>query len=117
MGTGDKTEKDILVDCDRGRALGCKSFCCRLIVRLAPGERDPSFPDNREKSCVDKHQKTGLCLQFDEETSLCACWNARPLACRTYNCSQDSRLRVVLEEGFSSLVQLATSDALRKKCR
>ncbi len=102
---------ETVLDCDAGRSLGCATYCCRLIVRLAPGERDPSFPDNPLKNCVDKDPKSGLCLQLDPETSRCNAWSTRPKACRVFDCNDDARLQVVLQQGFVSLTQLATSAA------
>lgn len=44
-----------LLDCNAGRKLGCKSFCCRLLVRLEEHERNEIDPvTNRPKGYVDK---------------------------------------------------------------
>lgn len=102
MGDG----KEALVDCDAGRALGCASFCCRLIVRLGPGERDPSRPDEPAKHCVDKDRKDGLCVLFDRETQACTAWDRRPTTCREYDCNGDPLLQVVLRDGYHSLTAL-----------
>jgi hypothetical protein len=103
-----RTDGAILVDCDAGRRRGCQTFCCRLIVRLAPEERDPADP---RKNCVDKNPLDGLCIHLDRETSRCRIWNARPAVCRGYDCREDPLLEVVLREGFRSLTELVTAEA------
>ena len=95
----------VVLDCDTGRRMGCATYCCRLIVRLRPGERDPSDP-REEKSCVDKDPKSGLCIHLDDETHRCGIWAERPSACREFDCNADYRLQVVLEQRITSIVQL-----------
>lgn len=99
-----KAEDRTVVDCEAGRRLGCRTFCCRLLVRLQAHERDPGSP----KSCVDK-APDGLCLHIDRATFRCAVWEGAPAICRAYDCSTDPLLQIVLREGFSSLVQLVGS--------
>lgn len=101
--------KTVVLDCDAGRRLGCASFCCRLIVRLEPGERDPGHPERVEKHCVDKDPDDGLCVHFDRESCGCRVWDARPALCRAYDCNRDPLLQLVLRHGFRSLVDLVTS--------
>jgi hypothetical protein len=74
------------------------------LVRLQPGERDPSAPDNPEKRFVDKHPKTGLCVNLDPETQLCQTWDRVPRWCAEYDCNEDPRLQVVLQHGFTSIL-------------
>ena len=100
-----------IVDCDTGRAMGCATFCCRLLVRLAPGERDPESPDC-DKSCLDKDPATGLCVYLDPNTHRCRIWDQRPRVCREYDCNEDPKLQRVLREGYSSLTRLATASEL-----
>lgn len=95
-----------ILDCDEGRARGCATFCCRLLVRLGPEERDPSG-DAPGKSLVDKNPRTGLCLLLDPTTQRCTAWDRRPKTCREYDCREDPRLAIVLEHGFVGLVELA----------
>jgi len=99
----------VLLDCDAGRRMGCRSFCCRLIVRLANGERDPGHPDNAAKHCVDKDPKDGLCVYFDRERGVCSVWPLRPTICRAYDCNRDPLLQIVLRDGFHSLTQLVNT--------
>jgi hypothetical protein len=86
--------------------MGCGTFCCRLIVQLAPGERDPGAGD-REKSCLDKDPATGQCIYLDAATGRCGIWAQRPAACRAYDCNRDPKLQRVLREGYTSLTRLA----------
>lgn len=102
---------EVVLDCEAGRRLGCHSFCCRLIVRLQPGERDPTDPDNTLKHCVDKDLSDGLCVHFDKTGSTCTIWKGRPQTCREYDCNMDPLLSVVLERGFTSLVDLVRAQS------
>lgn len=97
----------VLIDCEAGRRMGCASFCCRLIVRLSPSERDPGSPDDPGKHCLDKDTRDGLCVYFERDTGRCGIWERRPRTCREYECNSDPLLQVVLREGYSSLVRLA----------
>lgn len=97
------------VDCDAGRRLGCATFCCRLIVRLAPDEPHPT--GERRGNCIDKDPVTGLCVHLERGTQRCGIWDKRPRICRAYDCNHDPSLQVVLREGYRSLTQLAFSDA------
>jgi uncharacterized protein len=96
------------LDCDRGRRLGCATFCCSLIVRLEPGECDPTMPKAAGKSCIDKDTKSGICIHLNKSNQHCAIYADRPRLCRRYDCRTDPLLPVVLEHGFQSLVQLVT---------
>jgi hypothetical protein len=97
------------VDCDIGRELGCSTFCCRLIVRLAPGEREPGAEGRSDKHCVDKDLKSGWCVHLEPTTHACKVWSGRPRVCREYDCNTDPLLQVVLEHGFVDLTTLVKS--------
>jgi hypothetical protein len=94
------------VDCDKGRAMGCHTFCCRLIVRLAPGELEPSGEYADGKRCVDKDPTSGWCIHLDCQTSRCRVWAQRPVVCREYDCNHDPLLPIVLSTGIVNLAQL-----------
>jgi len=94
------------LDCDEGRRLGCHTFCCSLIVRLEPGECDPTMPDAPMKNCIDKDPDSGICIHLDQERGHCSIYRERPKLCRQYDCRRDPLLPVVLEYGFNSLVEL-----------
>jgi len=92
-----------LLDCDAGRKLGCKSFCCRLLVRLEEHERNEVDPaTNRVKGYVDK-KENGTCVHQDEENGLCLNWENRPKICREYDCNFDKLLQVVFKSSGKSI--------------
>ena len=104
-------EREVFLDCEEGRRLGCATFCCRLIVRLTPEERDGGVPGvEPAMNCVPKDTE-GLCIHLDRETSLCRIWRERPRVCREYDCNHDLLLSVVLRNGFTSLTQLVRDAA------
>ena len=99
----DDNIKAALIDCDAGRTLGCKSFCCRLLVRLEEHERHEIDPETSlVKGYVGK-KENGRCLHQDDETGLCANWENRPKACREYNCNHDPFLQTVLRSKGKSI--------------
>jgi len=100
----------VILDCEAGRALGCASYCCRLIVRLRPGERDPGRPNEARAGCVDKDPLDGLCVHFDKQTGRCRVWDRRPSICRAFDCNHDPLLQVVLSEGYHSLTRLVKAE-------
>lgn len=104
---------EAILDCDAGRALGCASFCCRLLVRLRLGERAPRTAEGVKKSCVDKDPHSGLCVWFDAQSGRCKVWDERPSICREYDCNRDPLLQVVLRDGFVSLVALVRAEPPR----
>lgn len=93
------------VDCAAGRQLGCRVFCCRLLVRLAPDERLPGENGLPPKGYVDKDAH-GYCVHFQRANGLCAIWERRPRICREYNCNYDPLLQVALRFEFNNLVEL-----------
>jgi len=97
-----KTIKTASVDCDRGRELGCQSFCCSLLVRLDPEEREPSKDGLPAKGFVPKDEN-GRCIHQDLESGLCRIWERRPRVCREYECNSDPLMQVVVKFGFTSL--------------
>lgn len=109
---------DADIDCDAGRALGCQTFCCRLLVRLDPEERDPGDGHRPVKSCVDK-DPDGYCVHLDREQHRCRIWERRPRICREYHCNDDLMLQAALQLGCNNIVQLAqaaTRMTLPKEC-
>lgn len=100
------------VDCEAGRALGCNTFCCRLLVRLKPHEMDPSDGHTAAKGFIDKDDK-GYCIHIDQTTWMCGNWENRPEVCREYSCNQDPLLQVVLTEGFTNIAEVAKKAATK----
>lgn len=102
----EQSARTVFVDCDAGRRLGCRTFCCRLLVRLKPHEmkrRDDGLPP---KGFVDKTPE-GLCVHMDADSGRCRIWESRPETCREYSCNEDFMLQVALREEFASIVELA----------
>jgi len=99
---------DADIDCDAGRALGCRTFCCRLLVRLDPDEREPGQDGFPAKGYVDKDLVDGFCIHLDRESYRCRIWARRPRVCREYHCNDDTMLQAALMLGtFRNIVELA----------
>lgn len=98
-----KKIEQALLDCDAGRKLGCKNFCCRLLVRLEEHERNEVDPStNRLKAYVDK-KENGTCLHQNEKSGLCENWENRPKICREYDCNYDKLLQIVIKSSGKSI--------------
>lgn len=93
------------VNCEAGRRLGCETYCCRLLVRLDPDEREPTTDGSVAKGYVDKHEN-GDCIHLDTEKLLCRIWHKRPRVCREYECNSDFLLQVAIRNGFTSIGRL-----------
>lgn len=98
------------IDCARGRALGCQTFCCRLLVRLEPDERPPAENGLAQKGYMDK-DPDGYCIHFDRASGRCRIWENRPRICRAYNCNRDPLLQVALRYPFRNLADLLRASA------
>ncbi|HEY9148747.1 MAG TPA: YkgJ family cysteine cluster protein [Gammaproteobacteria bacterium] len=101
----------VFVDCEAGRQLGCRTYCCRLLVQLKPHERQPSVDGSPAKGYVDKDER-GLCIHMDSESWRCKIWEERPETCREYSCNDDFKLQVVLREEFANIADLARKTAV-----
>lgn len=101
---------DSLIDCEVGRRLGCRTFCCRLLVRLDEDEREPAANGAIAKGFVDKGPD-GLCVHLDRSTHRCGIWEKRPRICREYDCNHDYLLQAAIRLGVTNIVQLSR-DAL-----
>lgn len=96
------------VDCDAGRSLGCRTFCCRLLVRLDPDERAPAAPGEVAKGFVDKDPEDGYCIHLDRQRWTCRIWATRPRVCRAYHCNDSAMLQAALRfPGCHSIVELS----------
>ncbi len=93
------------VDCEAGRAMGCQTYCCRLLVRLDPDERTACTADGKPKSFVAK-AADGYCTHLDRANHRCNIWAERPRTCRGYNCNGDFLLQVAVRNEFHSVVEL-----------
>ena len=93
------------VDCVKGRETGCQTYCCRLLVRLDPEERETSKDGSPSPSFVEK-AANGYCIHLNLKENLCGIWHTRPRICREYTCNTDPLLQVALREPVTSMVQL-----------
>lgn len=93
------------VNCIAGRVLGCQTYCCRLLVRLDPEEREKGDGVHTPKGYVDKAED-GYCIKFDRHTHLCNNWLERPRACREYSCNGELLLQVAIRHEFKNIVEL-----------
>jgi len=101
----------VYVDCEAGRRMGCATFCCRLLVRLKPHEREEANgPGIVAKGFVDKDGE-GLCVHLNRQTWACEIWEQRPEICREYDCNSDFMLQIVLREGFTNIADVAVKAA------
>jgi len=98
-------KKTVFVDCDAGRRLGCRTYCCRLLVRLKPREMGEGQDGLPPKGYVDKDSE-GMCVHMDTDTWKCKIWEERPQTCREYDCNNDFLLQVAMREEFASIVDL-----------
>lgn len=93
------------VDCEKGRAAGCQTFCCRLLIRLEADERLPTVNGQPAQSFIEKAHD-GFCIHLDRENYFCAIWHNRPKVCREYTCNRDYLLQIALRQPVTSMVQL-----------
>jgi hypothetical protein len=96
------------IDCSAGQQLGCKTFCCYLLVRLDPEERNLGLTQGQD--FVDK-DADGCCVHLDRASHRCRVWGRRPRVCREYHCNGDFLLQVVLRQGFTGIAQLVKASA------
>jgi Fe-S-cluster containining protein len=94
-----------MVDCEVGRRMGCKTFCCRLLVRLTDEEARSLYGEDTLKRFVDKDSE-GYCVHFNRHTHKCKIWASRPSVCREYECNSDFLLQIALRNDFNSITEL-----------
>lgn len=93
-------------NCTNGQSVGCRTYCCRLIVRLTPQEQQYFYPEPNSPHSLPK-DADGYCTYLDRENSQCKIWEHRPQACREFNCNEDHKLQFVLRYGEINIVSLA----------
>ena len=97
---------DSCLDCDSGRTMGCRTYCCQLLVRLTDEDMQRLSPGNTSGRFIEK-DSDGYCVNLDRENGRCRIWEKRPEVCRRFNCNQDFMLQVAVTEGFTSIAHLA----------
>lgn len=86
------------IDCENRVAL-CKAACCRLSVLLAPQDLAEGIVrwDSRRRY-FNAQEPDGYCVHLERPGCRCAVYEARPAACRIYNCRNDDRIWVDFEK-------------------
>lgn len=95
----------VKVDCKKGREIGCQTYCCRLLVRLEPDERQAGRGSEPVHYFVEKDAE-GYCVNLDRKTCLCRIWEQRPRVCRGYDCNSDFLLQVAVRNQFGNIADL-----------
>lgn len=98
--------KDSCLNCDYGRARGCRTYCCQLLIRLSEADAKRLYPERPEMRFIEK-DADGYCVHLDRETYGCKIWKERPEVCRQFNCNKDFMLQIAVTEGFTSIVELS----------
>ncbi len=93
------------VDCRKGREIGCQTYCCRLLVRLEPDEREADDGNVMAHDFVEKGAD-GYCVHLDRANYLCRIWDERPRVCRGYDCNGDFLLQVAVRHRFRNIAEL-----------
>lgn len=97
--------KNCSIDCEAGRKFGCQTYCCRLLVRLDPDERDAASTGEMPKGYVEK-SADGYCIHLNRTTHLCGIWAKRSRVCRGYTCNNDFLLQVAVRNKFKNIAEL-----------
>lgn len=96
----------VVVDCQVGRRMGCKTLCCQLFVPLSINELVRGLRPQSPLSTLLRQEADGYCTYLDRTDHRCTIWHDRPLVCRRYDCNHDPKLQVVLREGMTSFKRL-----------
>ncbi len=104
--TTNPTEEKI-VTCERGREIGCQTYCCMLIVRLTKEEAKELYPNDPNRLSVDKNPQTGYCEFLDVNSKRCTIFERRPKVCREYTCKGDKFLQVAIKQPIESIAELS----------
>ncbi len=64
----------------------CLASCCRLLVRLLPGDRVPGhlLADDDQGLTVMARDRDGWCIALDRGSLRCTIYAVRPLLCRVF---------------------------------
>lgn len=85
--------ESVSVDCNKGRAEGCKTKCCSFWFALTPREVEEGIIKfNPEISYMIMQDNEGYCVHLDRKTLQCTIWGKRPDACKEYSCENDERV-------------------------
>jgi Fe-S-cluster containining protein len=80
------------VDCEN-RVHLCKAACCRMLFPLSRQDiSEGVIMWNLEAPYVIAHTEEGYCRHLDRAACRCTVREQRPIPCRVYDCSEDSRI-------------------------
>jgi len=84
------------VDCDKGKKLGCQSFCCRYWFALTRQDIKEGIAkwDSGHPFIIQRAQE--YCIHFNMEKNGCSIYQNRPHVCRIYDCSGDERIQNII---------------------
>jgi Fe-S-cluster containining protein len=89
------------VDCDSRRHL-CRSACCRMRFALTRQDIDEGVVRwELGKPYLNRQGPDGWCTHIDGEGQ-CGVYEHRPVICRTYDCSSDTRIWADFDQGVIS---------------
>jgi Fe-S-cluster containining protein len=90
-GLEDESEPEALIDC-ASRIEICRANCCTYVFALTREEVKLNFfKFNAERPYYMARDPDGYCPYLDRKTFKCLIHEHRPLRCRKYACSQESR--------------------------
>jgi len=83
--------------------MGCRTDCCRPLVRLDPDERNPGsgISNGFVEKCAD-----GYCVNLDCETHFCRIWENWSRVCRGYDCNGEFLLQLAGRNQFRNIAEL-----------
>jgi hypothetical protein len=80
------------VDCEN-RVHLCKAACCKLPLALSKEDiQEGKLRWELHQPYMLAHGPDGYCVHMDRETHRCGAYGQRPIPCRGYDCSKDSRI-------------------------
>ena len=80
------------VDCEN-RVHLCKAACCKLPLALSKEDiQEGKLRWELHQPYMLAHAPDGHCVHMDRETHRCGVYGQRPIPCRGYDCSKDTRI-------------------------
>jgi hypothetical protein len=110
------------VDCENRIHL-CKAACCKLPLALSKEDvQEGAVRWELHQPYMIAHGEDGYCVHMDRHTHRCGVYDQRPIPCRGYDCSNDSRIWLdfenkvinpeIYEPGWPESLQSGTAEEL-----